>query len=119
MRGSGILRSSRVVDSRKFRALLWAVPYARGRTRLRFGGTVQDLTDSVHHRLRSISLDEMPAALYNTVDTVGREVGQVALEILPYLVQSRSGFRPRGRLQEEDPGREHHHRKIAERVDGP
>jgi hypothetical protein len=62
--------------SRKFRASLWAVPYARGRTRLRFGGTVQDPTDSVYHRLRSISLDEMPAAFYNTVATLpGRAEG--------------------------------------------
>jgi hypothetical protein len=28
----------------------------------------------------------MPAALYDTVDTIGREIGQVALEILPHLV---------------------------------
>jgi hypothetical protein len=42
-----------------------------GRTRLRLEGTVQDPTDSVYHHLRSIPLDEMPAALYNTVDTIG------------------------------------------------
>jgi hypothetical protein len=28
----------------------------------------------------------MPAALYDTVDTIGRKIGQVALEILPHLV---------------------------------
>ena len=50
---------------------LWAVPYAWGRTRLRLGGTVQDPTDSVYHYLWLIPLDEMPAALYNTVDTIG------------------------------------------------
>ena len=52
-------------------SLLWAVPYARGHTRLRLGGTVQDPTDSVYHHLRLIPLDEMPAALYNHVDTIG------------------------------------------------
>ena len=50
-------------------------PYARGRTRLRLGGGVQDPADSVYHHLRPIPLDEVPAALYNAVDTIGREVG--------------------------------------------
>src|SRR4028118_339118 len=70
----------------------------RWRTRLRSGGAVQDPADGVYHHLRLVPLDEMPAALYDTVDAAGREASQLALEILPYLVQPRPGFGPRGRF---------------------
>jgi hypothetical protein len=65
-----ILRSS----ARMRRPPSGAVPYARGcakgRTRLRLGGTVQDPTDGVYHHFRLIPLDEVPAALYDTVGTI-------------------------------------------------
>ncbi len=54
-----VLRSSQVGGSEKFVCM-----------QLRLGGTVQDLPDSIHHHLRSIPLDEMPAALYDTADAV-------------------------------------------------
>jgi hypothetical protein len=34
-------------------------------------GTLQDQTDGIYHHLRLIPLDEVPAALYDTVDTIG------------------------------------------------
>src|SRR3712207_8202581 len=73
--------------SEKSRGPAEKVP-GRGRT-LRLGGTVQDPTDSVHHHLRLIPLDEMPAALYDPVDIVGREVGQVRSEEHTSELQSR------------------------------
>ncbi len=66
-----ILRSS----ARMRRPPSEVVPYARGyakdRTQLRLGGAVQDPTDGVYHHFRLIPLDEVPAALYDTVGTIG------------------------------------------------
>jgi hypothetical protein len=66
-----ILRSSARMRRPPSEVVAYARGYAKGRTRLRLWGTVQNQTDGVYHHLRLIPLDEVPAAFYNTVDTIG------------------------------------------------
>jgi hypothetical protein len=71
VRGRGILRGSARMRRPPSEVVPYARGYAKGHTQLRLGGTVQDPTDGVYHHFRLIPLDEVPAALYDTVGTIG------------------------------------------------